>query len=581
MAKNHGITIRDIARTPSRIRRLARIARVLTRHGFAHIVRYLHIQRVIPNMLRAVRRPAVTRKAERISAPERLAIVLQELGPTAIKLGQLLSTRPDIIPEDYIAALQQLQDDVEPFDTQEAYAVIERELGRPIGDIFARIDDRPMAAGSIGQVYRARLRGGGEVVVKVKRPGIERIIRDDLDLLMIVARRAERVEDIRPYRPTRMVEELAKSLKRELDFVTEASYTAKFSAAFERDKRVRIPSVHWEYTTPAVLTLERISGIPVSRRAELEAAGVDLSKVATAGADVFMRQYFEMGLFHADPHPGNLLVAEDGTLGIIDFGMVGHLDDDRRRDLGTMLIALVRKDLDLVVDVATEIGAVPDDADLVALKSDLVEMLDKYYGVPIKRVDMKSAFLDAMRVTREHGLDLPQDFVLLGKSFVTITGQATALDPDLNMAEVIRPHATRLLREKVSPARLGRELVGQLWQFANLFRRMPRDLRQFSRKALAGRLQLNLKLRGLEDMGAELDRATNRIVFGLIVAGVVVGSSIVIHAKMKPFFDDIPVIGRHLEGLLPELSIIGFAGYVLAGLMAMVLAVAIWRSGRL
>ena len=581
MPKRRNITIRGITRTPARLRRMAVIAQILTRHGFDHIVRFLHIDQFFPSLLRAVRRTAKARRADQMTNAQRLVVVLEELGPTAIKLGQLLSTRPDIIPEEYTTALKQLQDHVEPFDNETAFRVIEEEIGRPITEAFVQIDDAPMAAGSIGQVYGARLHNGQRVVVKVKRPDIDRMIRDDLDLLALVATQAERVEELRPYCPVRIVEELAKSLQRELDFVTEASYTAKFGAAFEEDERVSVPQVHWEYTTSSVLVLEHLTGVSISHSEELAEMGIDRKKLANTIADVFVRQYFEMGLFHADPHPGNLLVDRTGMLSIIDFGMVGHLDDERRNDLSTILIGLVRKDLDLVVDVATEIGAVPDDIDIGMFKADLVEVLDKYYGVPLKRIDMKKAFGDVMRITREHGLELPQDFVLLGKSFVTVTGEARTLDPDLDLAEVVRPHATQIVRDKFSPLKIGSALASNGWQIINLLRRMPREMRQFSRKMLAGRLQIVLKHQGLEDLANELDRATNRIVFAMIVAAVVIGPSLVIHAKMRPHFGDLPAIGEYLGAALPELSIIGFAGYLLAGFLGMVLSVAIWRSGKL
>jgi ubiquinone biosynthesis protein len=576
MVKRRGITLRGLARAPHRIRRLAKIARVLTRHGFGHVAHHLPFQRFVPAAARVLRRP-VTAKVERISIARRLSMALEELGPTYVKLGQLLSTRPDIIPEEYVVELARLQDKVSPFPSRKAYEIIERELHRPVRELFAEIAQEPLAAGSIAQVYLARLPGGEEVVVKVKRPGIERIVQDDLDLLMLAAERFERVEQFQAYRPVMLLEEFSKSLAREMDFVTEASYTEKFVKAFEGDERVQLPAVHWDYTTPSVLTLGRVNGISIGRTQELRQMGVNTAAVARHLASVFMKQYFEMGLFHADPHPGNLLVAEDGRVGIVDFGIVGHLDEELRRDLGTGLVALVRKDLDLVVDVATEIGAVPDEADLGRLKSEMVEMLDKYYGIPVKRVDMKRAFADLMRVTREHGLIWPRDFVLLGKSFVTIAGLTMALDPDLSMVEVVRPYAQGVLREKLSPARVVRGVMDQVWHVSNLLRRLPRELRQFSRKALAGKLQVTLKLRGMEEVITELDKATNRIASSLIIAAVVIGSSIIIHAKMPPLFRGLPVVGQYL----PELSVIGFAGYLLAGVLGMVLVVAIWRSGKL
>jgi ubiquinone biosynthesis protein len=576
MAKRYGARLMGLARAPHRIRRLAKIARVLTKHGFGHIVQHFPFRRLLPGLSRLVRtKPAP--KVEHISAPRRLAMVLDELGPTYVKLGQVLSTRPDLVPEEYVTELSRLQDRVTPFPSEKAFAIIEQELHRPIKDLFASVNPEPIAAGSIAQVYEARLPNGEQVIIKVKRPHVERIINDDIDLLALAAERLERDERFQPFRPMMLLEEFSRSLERELDFICEATYTEKFHRAFEGDERVRIAAVHWDLTTPSVLTLERIGGIPLHRREDIARSGVDLKRVGRNLADVYMKQYFTMGLFHADPHPGNLLIDEHGRVGIVDFGMIGNIDDELRRQLGTVLVGLVRKDLDLVVDVAIEIGAAPDDLDVQRLKSEMVALLDRYYGIPAKRVDLKRGFHDLMRLTREYGLLLPRDFVLLGKSLVTVAALTMQLDPEISMVDVVRPHAARALRDKFSPRNLSQEFMEQSWHFWNTIYHLPRDLRQLSRRALSGKFQFVLRHTGLESLTSELDRATNRIATSLIIASVVIGSSVVIHARMKPLFRDIPAIGS----FLPDVSIIGFAGYVLAGVLGMILAIAFWRSGKL
>jgi ubiquinone biosynthesis protein len=578
MPIKRGVSLRGVARTPHRIRRIAQIARVLSRHGFGHAVQSLRLQHFAPGVASiASRRPGVPKQIEHISAPRRLAMVFEELGPTYVKIGQLLSTRPDIIPQDYVVELARLQDNVAPFPSKDAYATIEHELGRPISELFARFDPAPLAAGSIAQVHTARLPSGHEVVVKVKRPNADRTIRADLDVLAVLAEWWERFEELRPFQPLMLVEEFSKSIQRELDFVTEASYTAKFAKMLASEPHVRVPTVFWSHTTPSVLTLERLQGTSVSHREKLLAEGADLPTIAHHMFSVFMKQYFDHGLFHADPHPGNLLVTPEGQLALLDFGMVGHLSDELRRDLGNMLFALVRKDLDMVVDVSIEVGSIPDELELGPLKNDMLQMLDKYYGIPMKQIDLKRAFTDMMRITREHQLLMPRDLVLLGKSLVTVTALAKTLNPDLNLVDEVRPHAMRVLRNKISPVQIAKDALDQSWQVSNLLRRLPREIRQFTRKTLAGRLQLQLKVHELDFLTTEIDRASNRIAFSLIVAAVITGSSLVIHARIKPFFSEIPIIGEYL----PPLPIIGGAGYLLAAVLGLVLAIAIWRSGKL
>lgn len=582
MSKRESISFRGLTRTPYRIQRLARIFAVLAAHGFGYLEHYLKFRGLAPRISQIVRRTKVSAKdIERLKPARRIVMVLEELGPTYIKLGQLLSTRPDIIPDEYIEELAHLQDEVPPFDPLKAREIIEYELGRPIESLFQNFSETPIAAGSIAQVHSARLKTGEEVVVKVKRPRIDRIIRDDLDLLRLLAERAENVEELQIYRPMMLLDEFRKSLEKEMDFVTEASYTDKFYTAFKDNPKIHIPKVYWEYSTPAVLTLQRLTGTPIGHFKELKEKGIDLKQVADNLGNAFLHQYFEMGLFHADPHPGNMFVKDDCSVCLLDFGMVGHLDDELRSDLSMMVIELVRKDLDTVVDISTEIGAIPEDADLAELKSDMVQMLDKYYGIPIKHVNISHAFADTMHVARQHGLVLPRDFVLLGKSFVTVNSLNMSLNPELDVVKLVKPYSRKLIYDKFSPKTLSKGAIAHTWQASNILRRLPRDIRRLSRQMVGGKLQLFLKLRGLEDVANELESATNRIAFSVIVASVVIGSSLVIHAKMRPFFSDIPHFGERFAEVLPELSLIGFSGFLLAAVMGMILAIAIWRSGKL
>jgi len=561
------LSIASIARTPRRLHRMTQILQVLARHGFGHVVRRLNLQSHLPVVKRLLEVPPTAPPPAEDTIPKRVTLALEELGPTFVKLGQLLSTRPDVMPEDFIQEFRRLQDHVQPFEAAEAKTRIATELSAPVREVFSHFNDVPRASGSIAQVHDATLVDGTEVVVKVKRPGIDRRIMADLDLLAFLADQAERVPELRVLRPAMMADEFSQAVRRELDFITEAAFTAKFARDFDK-KGVRIPTVYWDYTTSSVLTLERLSGVNLSDPAQLDKSGVDRKRLANDILAAFMHQFFETGLFHADPHPGNLLVTPAGQLALVDFGMVGHLSTELRNQLGATLIALVQNDLDLVVDILSDIGVLSDDTDLGEFKLHLTALLDKYYGIPAKRIDARDVFTEIMRIAREHGVLLPRDFVLLGKSLATVTSIARQLSPDVNLAEVVAPHATSLIKQRFMPGQLTKSLTSNLWHLSNMLTQVPRDLRQILKKFLAGKLQMAFRHQGLENFITELDRSSNRLAFSIIVASIVIGSSLIIHAKIGPM-------------LLGNVSLLGFVGYAVAFLLGVLLMIAILRSGRL
>ena len=574
----------QIARTRQQMRRIAPILQVLIRHGFGHVVQAMTQRRLLPASLGWGRSKRVTAEGrEAISAARRLVMALEELGPTFVKLGQMLSTRADLLPDSYLREFRKLTERVAPFDTRVAREIVEGELGGSVDAVFASFEAEPVASGSIAQVHHAVLRDGATVAVKVKRPGIEDTILADLDLLELVASQLERLDDLKPFRPVMLVEEFRRSLQRELDFVAEAALTTKIGESLKDDERICIPRVHWEYTTARVLTLERLEGTSLNDREGIAALDVDRAALARDLAEVFLEQFFKIGLFHADPHPGNILIRKDGRISLVDFGMTGRLDSEVRRGLATSFIALMARDLDIIVDVYMEIGAVPDDVDRAALKADVHDVLDKYYGIPVVSVDLQRCFSDMMRVARTHGVLLPRDFVLLGKSFVTMVMIARELDPSFDLAAVARPYARSLAADKISPKHVGQDVLSQGWFLAQTLRQLPRDVRRFSRKLLAGNLRFGVDVSEFDGVVQELDKATNRLAFSLIVSAIVIGSSVLLHAHVRPHVEDILPSGmaRFVAANMPQMSVLGLAGFLFAGVLGMLLAVAIWRSGRM
>ncbi len=563
------MSILSFARTIRSAQRLTEIIQVLTKHGFGHIVTRLNLHRHLPvvSRLRRKSRRAPPYAQEETPA-KRVALLLQDLGGTFVKLGQLLSARPDLIPESFILELSKLQDHAKPFPGHLAKETVEAELRLSLDEAFAEFDEEPLASGSIAQVHAAALADGTAVVVKVKRPGIDRQVSTDLDILRALTHLALRYfPEWRVYHPATIVDELARKIHKELDFLTEAAFTARFREITRDSSTLRSPEVFWKFTSPGVLTLERLEGIKINMVEELQAQGVDTKALARNLTISFMDHYLEHGMFHADPHPGNLLVSPDGRINLVDFGLVGHLSEEMRSQLAATLFAVTRRDVDTFFEVYSEIGVFDRQTHAGELKTDLAELLDKYYGLPLDQIDIRRVFNDVTETARRHHVMLPRDFVLLGKSIVAVVGTARKLDPDYDLGTLAESTAKLISKERFSPSRIKRLLSTELWQVGRLLHRLPRDLRNLISSIQEGRLQLVFKHEGLDNLTTELDKSSNRVAFSVTLASIVIGSSLIIAAEVGPTFQGI--------------SLLGVVGYVLAGILGAWLAVAILRGGKL
>jgi ubiquinone biosynthesis protein len=563
----------QFTRSVRSLNRLRHIAQVLTRHGFGHIVAQINLARFVPVWM--LRGKGVGRPLEEgaSSIGRRLARVCTELGPTFVKLGQMMSTRPDIVPPEVLRELRTLQDDVPPFDTTLARDIITRELGRPAEGCYADFDQTPAASASIGQVYRARLGDGTDVMVKVRRPDIDQVIRLDMQLLHWLAESLENfMPELRIYRPSMLVSELEEMLTRELDYINEACATARFAEAFKDDEGVRIPTVYWDLCGSRVLTLRALRGgnvetlLSTPERAERE---VDPGVVARRLADCYLKQVFELGVFHADPHPGNILVDPPATVGLIDFGQVGTITDELMSQLIVMVYASVNREIDVVIDALADLGALGPETDRRQLHRALQTLIDKYYGLPIKRLDLGTLTNEFAEVVRQHDVVIQRDLVMLSKALGTVATVTARLDPDLDLLELIKPRLKRALSERFSPQRLTRGAMVWGWHLFSLARSAPAQLRDFLRSVRSGAWKLHVQHENLERLVSELDRSSNRLAFSIVIAAIIVGSSVVVTAG-----ETVTLFGFKLQHL-------GIVGYVLAGILGLALTWAIFRSGRL
>jgi ubiquinone biosynthesis protein len=551
------------------LQRFQEIVRVLVKHGFGHFIDRLDLRSYmsLPQWWRTSK--AARPPADHLSAGQRIARVCEELGPTFVKMAQIASTRPDLIPANVLNDLKSLQDRVEPFDPQVAKQIVEQDLGQPVDQAFATFEENAFASGSIAQVHRASDAAGNPLIVKVRRPDIERTIELDIHILENLAQLAEAlIPEIQLYHPNLIIEEFSRSIRRELDFVNEASAITRFHEAFRDDETVWIPKVYWDMTGPRVLTMEEIRGIPVGKLIDNGDERCDRRAVANNLATAFFRQFFEIGIFHADPHPGNLLISPPGRIGLIDFGNVGQVDDELAGQLTIALLGALRKEIDLVIDVLADVGAVGSKLDRTLLRRDLSDMLNKYYGLPLKRLDLEPIFNELTDILRRNDIALPRNFILLIKSLVEVAGVALQLDPEFNLVELLLPRIKGLLRDRFNLNRLARTAGMSGWHLINILKNSPGQLRDALRRMAAGKWEINIRHRDLEVLGNELDRSSNRLSVAIIIAAVLIASSSVIKEQSTFFF-----------GI--SLSTVGVIGYIVAGLMGLSLLVAIWRSGRL
>jgi ubiquinone biosynthesis protein len=548
--------------------RLHEITSVFIRHGLGDLVRRAGIAGVLERAGQMINWGARAESA-RLEPATRARLALEELGPSFVKLGQLMATRVDLFPPSWIAEFEKLLADAPPVAFSALQPEIERALGRSPFEVFRDLDPVPLASASIAQVHRARLQDGTPVVLKIRRPGIRPKVEADLRLLAQIAQLIEsEIPEARRYQPTEIAAQFARSLERELDLAVEARHVARLAKNFEGDPYIVIPKVYGEWTSEVMNVQEHVDAIPGTDVAAVKAAGLDPTLIAARGVESTLKMILIDGFFHADPHPGNVLFLPGNRIAMIDCGMVGRLSPTRRNQVVDLLAGLAHLDEEAMLDVLLDWAgdAYVDEARLAA---DVNELVYDYEGVPLKEIRIGTLVREFATIIRRHSIVLPPDLTLMFKALITMEGLGRQFDPEFHILDHLTPMLRRALAERYKPAGIMRRGRATLAQVAGLLTSVPRDLARLLRDARRGKTRIDLDLKRLDHFGRQLDRTIDRATMGIMTASLVIGSSIVMTVSGGP-----DVFG------IPLLTAFGVVGYLVAFLNSMWIIVGMWRSGK-
>ncbi len=553
------------------ITRIRQIVNVFLKHGFGQFIDQVNLQRFIP-LRKRIKVFARWQDFERHTIPDRLRMAFSELGPSFIKLAQVLSSRPDLITIEYAEEFKKLQDKVPPFPSYEAKQIFQEDVHLKTEDVFSEFDDRPVAAASIAQVHNAVLRSGEKVIVKIQRPDIREIIDTDIVILGVIARlMIKYIPESKLFDPEGIVNEFARSVKKELDFIAEAKNAQRFKRNFAGNDTICIPEVYSDYLSARVIVMERIEGIRIDDVDGIDELGIDRVEIARRGVDGYFKMIFDDGFFHADPHPGNIFVMPDGRIGLMDYGIVGWLTPELMENIASAFLAVLSKNYDRLVDLYIDLGLVSDEIDIDTFKrefrSDIIYLLEPLYDLSISEVNFPE-YLEALtHLVIKHGLKVPSELLLMNKTMLILDNIGRQLDPDFNLMSAAEPYAKKLVKQRMSPQRILDKSRENFEEIGDLIVDTPRQMNRLLRKTLRDDLSFKIDPVGMDRLIKDIDRSSNRIAFSLIVASIIVGSSMLIQSD----------IGGKVFGF-PTIGAIGFLVAIILGIR---LLISILRSGRL
>jgi len=506
----------------------------MTSYGLVNLLDYFGVSKFFTTAAVIIFHPS--KKVRKLPITVRLRMSIERLGPAFIKLGQLASTRPDLIPMPFIAELEKLQDEVTPNDFDEIKKIVEEELKSPLSEIFLEFEETPIASASIGQVHRAILKDGSDVVVKVKKPGVDANVETDLDILVTQSRfLSEHTLWAKDYNLMENVLEFKKVLTNELNYTFEGRNIERFRHNFSENERIKIPIVCWDYTTRNVLTMERIKGIKLSDSESLNEVGFDTKKLTQICAEMYMQMIFINGFFHADPHPGNLMAIDEDTIGLVDFGMVGIMTKEMKRDASNLFLALIERDASAIAEIFDEMGALPDGTDLRAFIKEINDMMLRYYDIELKQFKMSELLNEFIKIVVKFRFALPSDLTLLLKTLIEIEGVGEKLDPDFNLINIGKEYATKITTQAFNPMTWGPDFLKDVKELSWTLKKIPDQVSSVLEKVERDRLRMNMNIVSFDELIYTIRRTIDQLALSILIASFVVGSAfIVVSARLLP-----------------------------------------------
>ncbi len=558
------------------IRRAGHISRILVKHGFGDFTDRLFSRR-------AAEKPGseddVYPLKPGFPSPVRIRRVLEDLGPSFVKLGQLMSTRADIFPPEYIAEFRKLQDMVPPVAFTEIRDVIESQFDQKLDDMFKDFNPESIAAASVAQVHIAELHTGEKVAVKVIRPGIEKKIREDIRLMLTLAERLERKFELgRKIGFINLAREFERTIFKELDMLTEAGHMERFSAYFKESHEMVIPQVHWAYTAKSVLVMEHMDGIKMDQVESMRSMGIDPREIAMIGLRSFSRQIMEFGLFHADPHPGNTIVLPDGRVSLVDFGIMGYLDEEAMLQIANIFLGYAEHDYEMVIDAFVSAGLIdPDQIDMGAFRIDLKDVSEPFYGRSLQTISAKDVYDQVMQVVLKHQIRLPRNYLLLLKTFIQTEALGKILDSNASLLEVTKPYAKALLERGYDAQKILSNMGRDVRNLSGYMRLVPKFLNDILKITAQGKHQVEVEHTGIQGLDDKFEKSLNRLVVGLVISASLIAAALVLNAS-----SGLLALNIHFWGhTLPLTTLLGIVGYSMATVLGLWLVISIFRSGRL
>jgi len=513
------------------LKRLRELVDILFKHEFGFLIDKLKLKRYLL-LHKRLQKDKLTKEPSDFA--KRLRLIFEDLGGAFIKLGQILSLNLDILPENITEELTKLQDSVKPVPYTEIREIIEKEFNAPMHKIFLKFFKEPIASASVGQVHKAVLKNGKKVAIKIQRPKIQEKFQTDIDLMYKLARLLERhYPESKQYNPIKLVDQFKEYTEKELNYLIEAKNIDIFYRNFAKDSKIKIPKVYWTYTTKKVLCMEYINGTKIK---DLKEKDKTLIKKII---DNFMKQIIELGTFHADPHPSNILVLND-KIALIDFGIIGKIDSELKEKIEDMFIAIVQGDKEKITESFINLGFLEEGINKENFEADLTEYLSEYYDTSMKAIEAKGFFTNLLKIARKYNMKFPSNFLLLIKALITLEGTCKGLDDNFNIIQHFKPHIKKLIAKKTSTPYLISSFKQSLLEFSGLIKELPKDFRESFRKK--GKIKVDIEDKDIKKFTFQIDRAVNRVSFGIIIAGLLISSALIIPLKIEPFIYGIPWI---------------------------------------